>query len=172
MDVNLELVAIATIPALIVGGVAYFGISSMVKNEALKQKYYLLKHNQKEVLPLKLQAFERLTLFLDRISIQKLLVRVSPVSEDVSDYKNLLIATIDQEFEHNLAQQIYVSEDSWKAILAAKNTVIAQLHKLSESDAIENASSYRKQALVDFAQSNSSTVAQSILRSEVRELFR
>lgn len=172
MDINFELVAIAVLPAVIVGVVSYLGISTIVKNEALKQKYYLLKHAQKEVLPLKLQAFERLTLFLDRISIQKLLIRVSPVSEDVMDYKNLLIATIDQEFEHNLTQQIYVSEESWKGLLAAKNTIIAQLHKLAEEDSVKNTSDFRKRALVGSSETNATFLVQSMIRSEVRELFR
>ena len=172
MNINFELVAIATIPALIVGLVSYFAIETIVKKETIKQKYSLLKNNQKEVLPLKLQAFERLTLFLDRISLQKLLIRIAPVSEEVTDYKNLLIATIDQEFEHNLTQQIYVSDESWRGLIAAKNTIIAQLHKVSQQDNLANASEFREKLLMSASESNAITIAQSMFRAELRDLFR
>ena len=172
MNINLELVALVTIPTMIVGLVSYIGVSTIVKNEALKQKYYLLKQSQKEILPIKLQAFERLTLFLDRISISKLLVRIPPVSDEINAYKNLLIATIDQEFEHNLTQQIYVSDESWKGLLVAKNTIISQLHKLADDESLLSAVDYRKKGLTSSGDSNATEIVQSMLRTELRDLFR
>ena len=55
-----------------------------------------------------LQAYERLTLLMERINPSQMMVRISPLSDDKTDYQNLVIAQIDQEFEHNLSQQIYV----------------------------------------------------------------
>lgn len=171
MDVNFSLVALSTLPALIVAGVCYYSINVMLKKELMKQKYQLLKANQKEALPIKLQAYERITLLLDRISISKLLVRVGPVGDDANDYKNLLIATVDQEFEHNLTQQIYISDECWKAIQAAKNTVITQLHSLASAEEINNASEYRNLGLTKFAGENATQLAQSFVRNEVGQLF-
>ena len=141
----------------------------MLKKELMKQKYQLLKANQKEVMPIKLQAYERFTLLLDRVSISKLLVRVTPVSDDVTVYKNLLIATIDQEFEHNLTQQMYISEECWQAIIVAKNTVISQLHSLTPE--VSNASEYRNLGLTKFPAEGATQLAQAFIRSEVSQLF-
>ena len=79
--------------------------------------------------PLRLQAYERLTLFLERITLSKLLIRVHPISDKSNDYETLLVATIEQEFEHNLAQQIYVSDDCWKVLVSCKNNTIQSIRK-------------------------------------------
>ena len=59
-----------------------------------------------DILKVKLQAYERLALFLERISLTNLLTRVPPISTKKEDYQYLLIQTIEQEFEHNMLQQI------------------------------------------------------------------
>ena len=171
MKVNFELVALVVLPAIIIGLICFFSIDAMLKKELMKQKYQLLKSNQKDMLPLKLQAYERVTLLLERISLSKLLVRVSPTSEDIDAYKNLLMATIDQEFEHNLTQQIYVSDDCWKAIIAAKNTVITQLHTLAADDSIKNSSEYRNLGLTKYSGETTTQVAQSFIRNEIQQMF-
>ncbi len=172
MKIDIYTVILVVLPTLVIALVSYFSIQAMLKKELLKQKYNLLKTNQKEILPLKLQAYERFTLLLDRISLDKLLVRVSPSGEDKNAYKNLLIATIDQEFEHNLTQQIYISDECWKTILTAKNTMISQLHSLSVKDGVSNATDYRNEGIAQFPSSESATnVAQAYVRSEVSLLF-
>ena len=171
MEVNFTLVALSTLPSLIVAAICFYMINSMLKQEGMKQKYALLKANQKEALPIKLQAYERITLLLDRISLSKLLVRVAPISEDVEAYKSLLISTLNQEFEHNLTQQIYISDECWKAILASKNTIITQLHVLSTEEGISNAAEYRNLGLTKYSGETATEVAQSFVRSEVALLF-
>ena len=56
------------IPAIIVGGIAYYFFSMHLKNEENRRRFLLLKENEKNALPLRLQAYERLTLLLERIS--------------------------------------------------------------------------------------------------------
>ena len=169
MNIDFTVVLTAFLPALIVGLVSFYSMKTLIKNEVLKQKYHLLKANQKEALPLKLQAYERITLLLDRISTDKLLVRISPTGEDANSYKNLLIATINQEFEHNLTQQIYVSDDCWSTVISAKNTVISQLHSLGKEE-VTNADEYRKLGLTKYTESPTQ-VAQAFVRSEVGTVF-
>ena len=171
MEVNFEVVALAILPATIVAAVCFYMINSMLKKEVMKQKYMLLKANQKDALPIKLQAYERITLLLDRISLSKLLVRVAPISEDIEAYKSLLISTLNQEFEHNLTQQIYVSDECWNAIIASKNTIITQLHVLSQDENISNAAEYRNLGLTKYSGETATQVAQSFVRTEVGQLF-
>ena len=110
-----------TLPAIITGVVAYYFFNLHTKNEEGRRRYLLNKDTQKDALPLRLQAFERMTLFLERINPGKLLIRLSPNSENKNDYENLLISNIEQEFEHNLTQQIYMSDECWTIIVTAKN---------------------------------------------------
>ncbi len=81
--------------------------------------------------PYDLQAYERMALFLERITPSNLLIRISPISSNKEDYETLLIQNIEQEFEHNLSQQIYVSDKCWSIINAAKNATIQLIRKAS-----------------------------------------
>lgn len=108
------------IPSLITGGVAYLLFERHFKDQENSRRWILQRENQKHALPLRLQAYERLALFLERINPSKLLIRVAPLSTNKADYQNLLIHHIEQEFEHNLTQQIYVSDELWVTILKAK----------------------------------------------------
>src|SRR5690606_15835384 len=100
------------LPAIVVGAISYYFFQMYFKNEEKRRRFILRQENQKTALPLKLQAYERMALFLERISLGKLLLRVKPVSQNTADYEDLLTRTIDMEFEHNLAQQIYLDRKS------------------------------------------------------------
>lgn len=78
----------------------------------------------RESVPLKLQAFERLILYLERIAPNSLLVRVHRGGMAASQLQAELVATIRAEFEHNLSQQIYVSEQAWEEVKDAKEEMI------------------------------------------------
>jgi hypothetical protein len=79
---------------------------------------------QRESVPLKLQAMERLILFLERISPNSLLVRVHRGGMAAGQLQSELVSTIRAEFEHNLSQQIYVSEQAWEEVKDAKEEMI------------------------------------------------
>jgi hypothetical protein len=132
----------------------------------------LRKENRSEVLPLRLQAFERLVLFLERISPGQLLSRIKPVGENKYDYENLLIASIEQEFEHNLVQQVYVSQKCWDAIKASKNSTISLIRKTAMSDKITSAQKLREVVLTElFEKSSPSDTGIAFLKNEIRQLF-
>ncbi len=85
-------------------------------------QYRLLKGN--EALTLRLQAYERLVLYCERISLDKMLVRLDDHKMDKAALKNVIILTIQMEFEHNLTQQLYVSSHLWEMIVLLKNQTI------------------------------------------------
>ncbi len=124
------------LPAVVTGVVAFYFFRLHTKNEDGRRRYLLHKDTQKNTLPIRLQAYERLALFLERISIPNLVVRVAPKSADKADYENLLIKNIENEFDHNLSQQIYMSDECWNVIKAAKNATIQAIRRagMSESD--------------------------------------
>lgn len=162
-----------TIPALITGIVAYYFFDAHLKNEEGRRRYRLLEENQKQALPLRLQAYERLSLFLERISPINLLIRVSPLNDDKNLYENLLINMIDQEFEHNLTQQIYVSDDAWTIIRTAKNATIQIIRKTNMSERVTNADKLRETILNDLLENQPpSILALSYLKNEVIAVFK
>ena len=112
------------LPAAVTGFVAYYMFNSYIKSQNSERKLEILAAKRKDSLPIKLQAYERLLLFCERINPVKMLLRIQPLSTETNEYLQLLIANIEQEFEHNLVQQIYISDDSWTAIYAAKSAVI------------------------------------------------
>ncbi len=161
-----------TLPAIITGGVAFLFFKNFTKNEENRRRFLLMKENNKTGLPLKLQAYERLTLFLERINPSKLLIRIAPVSTDKVDYANYLIAHIEQEFEHNITQQIYISNECWTVILTAKNTIIQTIRKVSISTEINNADDLRSKILENLLETQSpSDVALAFIKNEISSVF-
>lgn len=161
-----------TLPGLITGGVAYYFFKTFTDNEANRRRFIISRANRKDALPLRLQAYERMTLFLERISLGKLLVRISPISTERTDYANYLIAHIEQEFEHNLTQQIYISDECWNVILAAKNTTIQIIRKASISMEVSDADKMRELIMANLMENQSpSSTALSYIKNEVAELW-
>lgn len=171
LDKLLELLMYA-IPSLITGAVAYYMFDRHFKDQQNTRKWLVLRENQKQALPLRLQAYERLALLLERINPSKLLIRVAPIGDNKMDYQNLLIRHIEQEYEHNLTQQIYISDDAWVMILTAKNTIIQNIRKVALDESIANADELREKILSNlFDNESASTVALAYLKSEVSEVL-
>ena len=161
-----------TLPAIITGMVAYYFFNLHTKNEEGRRRYLLSKEGQKNSLPLRLQAYERMTLFLERISLNNLLIRISPISTDKNDYTNFVIAQIDQEFEHNLAQQIYMSDECWTIISTAKNATIQMLRKAAMSPTVNNADQVRESLLNDLLEKQTpSNAALAYIKKEVSQMW-
>jgi hypothetical protein len=99
-----------------------------------------------------------------------MLMRIPPISTDTKDYLDLLIANINQEFEHNLVQQIYISEDTWTAIYASKNAVTNKLKQIAET--ATSADNLRESVLIEYSKTIPPTeTAIDFIKSEVRKLL-
>lgn len=159
------------LPAVVTGAVAFYFFRLHTKNEEGRRRYLLHKETQKNALPIRLQAYERLALFLERISIPNLVVRVAPRSADKAAYENLLIKNIENEFEHNLSQQIYMSDQCWNVIKAAKNATIQAIRRagMSESD---TADKLREDILNETMDKQSpSATALAFVKKEISDLW-
>jgi hypothetical protein len=113
-----------TIPALIVFFTAWVLLRNMIKNDQDKRRQELLLQNSRTVTPIKLQAYERIILFLERISLESLLVRVSSPEMTAQQLHSAMLTTIRSEFEHNLSQQIYMSQQAWEVVRNARSNMI------------------------------------------------
>ena len=160
------------LPAIVVGLIAYYFFKGHTANEEGRRRYLIQKEAQKKVLPIRLQAYERLTLLLERIDPNKLLLRVKPYSDDLQKYESLLIQNIDNEYEHNLSQQIYVSPECWSLITVAKNATIQVLRQSGMNKKVDNPEKLRAFLLNHFMDEETpSHKALLLLKKEVSELF-
>jgi len=161
-----------TIPALVTGLIAYYFFKEHTKNEDGRRRFLLKKDMQVNSLPIRLQAYERLTLFLERMTPSKILIRISPKSSNKESYESLLILTIEQEFEHNLSQQIYVSDRCWSITIAAKNATIQLIRKASLLEKTDTADKLREVILTEMMERRPpSDAALSFIRAEVSDLW-
>lgn len=113
-----------TIPGLIVFFTAYYSIKLFMENEQKKREIDAKTNNQKISTPIKIQAFERLVLFLERINPESMLIRTQTNDMSAGQLHNDLLITVRAEFEHNLSQQIYISQSSWLAVKQSKEILI------------------------------------------------
>ncbi|MFZ1748972.1 MAG: hypothetical protein WAU01_02220 [Saprospiraceae bacterium] len=148
MEIVLEVIKYS-IPALVV-----FGITYTLLKYFFGQQYQLALLKQqdsvrKDIFALKLQAYERIMMLCERINIENLAYRLMHPDMGVGELRNAMLVAIQQEFEHNISQQIYVSENLWKIIQLAKD----QLQMLiSETEGDSNAdylSKIRKKMMDD-----------------------
>ena len=118
------------LPMLFLSGIFYLLVDKLIKGIQTLQKT-TNKENSAIILQ-KLQAYERLTLFLERIKPTYLVRRID-LKDSITEYEYSLISSIQEEFNHNLSQQIYINKDTWNLILSAKNNVqnfIKELNRL------------------------------------------
>ena len=108
------------IPALIVLLATWIVMYKLFSNEQQKREWELKKAAQKEISPIRLRAYERLALMLERTQPEHLLLDLDIASMSVQQLQQRLLQTIRLEFDHNMSQQIYVSEEVWEAITTAR----------------------------------------------------
>ncbi len=172
MELDLIGLLLYCVPALVTGAVAFLFFREHVENENNRRNFLMHKQLQKESLPMRLQAYERMSLFLERIKPSKLLLRVNPMSSNKDDYESLLIANIEQEFDHNLAQQIYVSDQCWSIASTAKNATIQLIRKSNLSDKVDSADKLREVILTEVMDKRApSDAALSFIKEEVASIW-
>lgn len=123
MEIAADILKI-TIPALLVMLTAWLVLRNLIKNDQDKRRQELILQNSRTVTPIRLQAYERIILFLERISLESLIVRVSSTGMSANQLHSAMLNAIRSEFEHNLSQQIYMSPQAWEVVRNARSNMI------------------------------------------------
>ena len=118
-------------PSILILIVVYLMMSSFLDNEDKRRRSERMAAFQKQALPIRMQAYERLALLLERISPNSLLLRVKAGKLSKSEYLILLQQSIRSEFEHNLSQQVYVSEHVWEMVVTAKSAMVSMMNTVA-----------------------------------------
>jgi len=131
------------LPSVITGAIAFYFFRMHTNNEEGRRRFLLHKDSQASTLPIRLQAYERMALFLERIS----------------------------EFEHNLSQQIYLTDELWNVIKAAKTATIQMIRKAGMSET-DSADKLREDVLTEtMDKQNPSATALAFVKKEISELW-
>jgi len=123
MDIVIDLLKIL-LPAGAVFAASYLIVKRFLDNERDQRELANKRQNQATVTPLRLQAYERIVIFLERINPNSLIVRVGRNGLSAQQYQLELIKAIKAEYEHNLSQQIYMSYKSWELVKTTKEEII------------------------------------------------
>ena len=104
------------LPSLVVFITVYFLYKLFVQTQE-RQKVLQLKQESKNViLPLRLQAYERVVLYLERITPSNLVIRLNNPALNVAQFQMLILSAIRNEYDHNLSQQLYISSFGWGTV--------------------------------------------------------
>ena len=112
------------IPAAAVFAATYFIVRSFLNSENKKRDYELRKSQLSLTTPIRLQAYERIIIFLERIEPTNLVLRVNRAGINTSQLHHELLKTIKSEYEHNISQQIYISAGAWQLVKTAKEETL------------------------------------------------
>lgn len=113
----------------VIAVVLYLTITTVADKFFEKQKLDIRSKNIEITLPLRLQAYERMCLFLERISPSNLLLRLVPSAMSALELQQILLHDIREEYNHNVAQQLYMSTTAWEQINNAMNETVAAINQ-------------------------------------------
>src|SRR5690349_17722962 len=162
------------IPASVVLYAAYLVVKSFITKEIELKKLEIRGRSIETVLPNRLQAYERMALFLERVAPQNLLVRLNTSPMPAKEFHQLLLSEIRNEYNHNVSQQVYMSEEVWEQIKNAKEDLIVTINDSASEMGVDSISLDLAKKI--FEKSNNKKIdplahALSELKKEIQRTF-
>lgn len=162
------------IPASLVLYAVFLTVRSFITKEIELKKLEMRTRSIETILPARLQAYERMTLFLERIAPQNLLIRLNNPGYAARDFQKILLDEIRNEYNHNVSQQVYMGEEVWSQIRNAKEDLIMMIND-SASQLPPEASSIdlSKKIFEAVMNKNVDLIAHALteLRKEIQQTF-
>lgn len=161
------------LPSSLILIATYLILKSFLESEQKKKQIDIRVSVSKLVTPVRMQAYERIILLLERIAPSSLIMRITPSTEiSFKDYQSMLLQAIREEYEHNLSQQLYVSENLWHLTVNAKEEIV-KIINISANSIGENASSLDLATkIIEMSVSNEFTLLDKAITSIKEEFAR
>jgi len=154
--------------------VIYLFLKKQSDKEVVQLKLELRKDRQNFFLPNRVEAYQRIILLLERISPNSLVMRNHSASLTAKDMQSVLLKAIREEFEHNIAQQIFISTESWETVKNAKEEIV-KIINLAGSQLTNTASATELAnkifEITSELKNIPTEVSVKILKKELHELF-
>jgi hypothetical protein len=128
MEALIEFIKIL-VPASVVLYAVYLTVRAFITREIELRKLEVRSRAIETILPARLQAYERITLLLERISPQNLLIRLNNPAFTAKDFQKILLDEIRNEYNHNVSQQVYMTEEVWSQVKNAKEDLIVLINE-------------------------------------------
>jgi hypothetical protein len=158
-----------TIPAIVVLIASYLVVKKFLVTETERKRLAIFQEGLDTTLRLRLQAYERLALFVERIHPRKLITRVYESGMTVRDLQIALTQNIKMEFEHNLSQQIYVSSQVWKTVNSVHEQEMAMINNIAAQLPPENSAKELHQQIITYLMSTEDEIPVEIALEMINE---
>ncbi|MDR3245098.1 MAG: hypothetical protein LBT50_01535 [Prevotellaceae bacterium] len=170
----IDFVVIVVAFGVLLMGSMYLVLNRILLAEERRRNIELLKSSRAITVPIRLQAYERLILFLERISPDTLLLKLKSQVQTNSDLHLAILHQIRSEYEHNISQQLYVSDEIWSRVKEAKEKVALLINDLAKHTDPNSASIDLSQKifdkLMDYGESPVAEVIKEI-KAEARKIM-
>ncbi|MFM6953131.1 MAG: hypothetical protein ACKOXR_08355 [Bacteroidota bacterium] len=147
------ILCLIVLPALLVFFTAQYMMKQHIANSVQLVKTEILKTNLNTFTPLKLQAYERIALFLERTSIPALIQSYAQAGQSARGFAAAATHAIKEEYSYNVSQQIYVSTQMWTLVKAIKEQHIQLFQNISASLPADATAADLSQKLIEYLQS-------------------
>lgn len=162
------------LPALLVLLTAYLLINKLLNNEEKRRNFELRKNGLSIITPIRLRAYERLILVLERTTPNNLILNVAKPGMTNLQLHTELLSSLRQEFSHNLSQQIYVSDEIWNYIRSSEESLLRLINTCAaQCNPNESATVLAEKIIQVFGSSEKTPTEQAIekLKNEVRSFL-
>ncbi len=162
------------LPSLVVFATAFFLIRSFLDHEVKQFKEEKKDDTRKVIVPLRFQAYERIVLFLERISPSNLILRVNKPGMSKEMLQTELLRSVREEYEHNLAQQIYISDKAWDFVKGAKEEVLSDINTAASKMKEKSTATDFGQTVIALSfdrKSPAHDAALAFVKEEIKEMF-
>ncbi len=163
-----------TLPALIVLLASWLVMSKLLKQEDARRNFELRKNTLGVISPIRLRGYERLTLLLERITPEHILLDMQLSEMTCATLQREMLQTIRLEFDHNLSQQVYVSNEVWEAIVLAKEEMMRFVSTCAGQFKPEDAALPLAQMMITTYNTNGETPTQralALLKQEAHQII-
>jgi hypothetical protein len=163
-----------TVPAIVVLIACSVIVRRFLLTDVKEKQIAMLRENQESTVRLRLQAYERLVLFIERIHPRQLIPRVYQPGMTVADLQSVLAFTIRAEFEHNLSQQIYVSKKVWDTVRGVKEQELNMINSITQQLNPEDPAKELHMRMVDYVltvETLPTDIALEVINDEARSVL-
>ncbi len=173
MEVALEILKYI-LPASIVFIGVYFVMQNFLESEQKKLSLKYKSDNYKLITPIKLQAYERMILYLERINLSNMVMRLYKQGQSAKQLQSTMLEVIRGEYDHNMSQQLYISSQTWKIIKTAREETVKIINSCSEQLNDDSSGLELSQFILELVGKTERTyteVAIEALKSELNKAF-
>ena len=163
-----------TIPSLVVLLSVWIVMRYLLRSEEEMWLWEMKKNTEKEVTPIRLRAYERLALLLERTEPEQLLSDLNLTQMTKAELEQRLLLNVRREWEHNMSQQIYVGDDVWAKVMKARDEIASFIHTMALQMPAESTTLDYAKVLMSAYRLNGTTphqIAMEALKDEVRQMW-